>query len=175
MRHVDVWRLRLGVDDDARAIVRDVLAGYLDTSADALTFVHGAHGKPELVGAGRLRFNFARSGDVAVVAVAQGRDVGVDVERIAPARAHGPIADRLFSESEAAALRALGHDDRTRRFFQLWTHKEAYAKALGYGMAVPLRMLQAPRGWTLVDLPLGAEHAGALCVRGRRARVRLLA
>ena len=132
------------------------------------------YGKPELAGERGLRFNVSRSGDVVLLAVTHGRDVGVDVERIAAARAHGPIADRLFSESEAAELRALDYDDRTRRFFQLWTRKEAYAKALGVGMATPLRMLEAPRGWSLVDTPLGSEYAGALCVRGRRPRVRLL-
>jgi 4'-phosphopantetheinyl transferase len=174
VRYVDVWRLRVDPGDHARACVRSVLAGYLDVKPEALTFVSGPRGKPELEAAGRLQFNFSRSGSFGLLAVTRGRDIGVDVERIEPRRALGPIADRLFGADEAAALRSMPEATRIRRFFELWTQKEAYAKALGVGLSVPLERLRPPRGWSLVDLPLGPEHAGAVCVRGRRARVRLL-
>ena len=155
VRHVDVWRLRVGPASDARDLVRSILAGYLDAKPEALTFVHGPHGKPELESAGTLRFNFTRSGSFGLLAVTRGRDVGVDVERVEPRRALGPIADRLFGADEAAELRSLPEARRTRRFFELWTQKEAYAKALGVGLTVPLDRLRPPRGWSLVDLPLG--------------------
>jgi 4'-phosphopantetheinyl transferase len=174
MSGVDVWRLRVAARDDAHALVRSVLADYLDAAPEALTFVHGPHGKPELESVGRLRFNFTRSGSLGLLAVTRGRDVGVDVERIEPRRALGPIADRLFDAAEAAELRSMSEASRIRRFFELWTRKEAYAKALGVGLSVPLEWLRPPRGWSLVDLPLGPEHVGTLCVRGRRPRVRLL-
>lgn len=164
---VHVWR--------CAGDVRPALAAYLDVDPCSLELERGAYGKPELASRSGLRFNVARSGDVALLAVTRGREVGVDVERIDPGRAHGPIADQLFSESEAAELRALAYDDRTRRFYELWTRKEAYGKALGVGLAVPLRRLQASPGWFLRDLPVGDGFAGALCVRGNGVRVRLLA
>jgi len=174
VRQVDVWRLRVDSGDDAHARVRSVLASYVGAKPEALTFVHGLHGKPEIESAGRLRFNVSRSGSVGVLAVTWGRDVGVDVEQIDARRAVGPIADMLFDADEAAELRSLPEARRVRRFFELWTRKEAYAKALGVGLSVPLERLRPPRGWSLVDLPLGSDHVGALCVRGRRPRVRLL-
>lgn len=174
MTQVDVWQLCIDPGDDARALVRSVLAGYLDAKPEALTFVLGVHGKPELESAGRLRFNVSRSGSLGLIAVTRGRDVGVDVEQIDSRRALGPIADRLFEADEAAELRSLPEATRIRRFFELWTQKEAYAKALGVGLSVPLERLRPTRGWSLVDLPLGPDHVGALCVRGRRPRVRLL-
>ena len=174
MTQIDVWRLCIDPGDDARALVRSVLAGYLDAKPEALTFVHGVYGKPELESGGRLRFNVSRSGSFGLLAVTRGREVGVDVEQIDPRRAVGPIADRLFDADEAAELRSLPEARRIRRFFELWTQKEAYAKALGVGLSVPLERLRPTRGWSLVDLPLGPDHVGALCVRGRRPRVRLL-
>lgn len=175
MKQVDVWRLPVGEEDDAHAPVRRVLAKYLGVDPQSVQLERGAYGKPELAGGGRTRFSVARSGDVTLLAVTKGREVGVDVERIEPERAHGPIADQLFAPDEAAELRRLPFDERTRRFFQLWTRKEAYAKALGVGVAVPLRRLRAPSGWTVEDVSVGEGFAAAVCVQGRGMRVRLLA
>jgi 4'-phosphopantetheinyl transferase len=150
---VDVWQLPI-VSDGGQELVRSVLAGY--------------------GGSQDLRFSVSRSGDVGLLAVTRGRAVGVDVERVEPARALGPIADGLFAEDEAAELRSLSEERRVARFFQLWTQKEAYAKALGMGLALPLAWLRAPRNWSVHDLELPSGYAGAVCVRGRRVRVRLL-
>ncbi|HEU0303200.1 MAG TPA: 4'-phosphopantetheinyl transferase superfamily protein [Gaiellaceae bacterium] len=147
---VDVWPFPL----DGRDLMQSVLAGY--AGAD-------------------VRFSVSRSGTVGLLAVTRGRAVGVDVERIEPRRALGPIADQLFAADEAAELRALPEETRVARFYALWTRKEAYAKALGTGLAVPLGRLRPAYGWSVHDLPLGSEYAGAVCVRGWRARVRLLA
>jgi 4'-phosphopantetheinyl transferase len=154
--------------------VRASLAAYLGVDPGSVELERGAYGKPALAGEGGIRFSVARSGGLTLLAVTRGREVGVDVERIEPERAHGPIADRLFAPDEAAELRRLPFDERTRRFFQLWTRKEAYAKALGVGMAVPLRRLQAPSGWTVEDVSVGEGYAAAVCVQGRGTRLRLL-
>ena len=149
---VDVWRFPLGADD-GRELVRSLLAGY--------------------AGSG-LRSSVSRSGDVGLLAVTRWREVGVDVERVEPRHALGPIADRLFAEDEAAELRSLPDTGRIQRFFELWTRKEAYAKALGVGFAVPLAELRPTRAWSFHGLDLGPGYAGTVCVRGRRVRVRLL-
>jgi len=177
MTDVDVWRFSLDPPNGSlRESVRSILAGYLGADPDSLALAYGPHGKPELAGTfatSGLRFNASRSGRLGVLAVARGREVGVDVERIDPRRALGPIADQLFAADEAAELRALPEEGRIRRFFELWTVKEAYAKALGVGLSVPLSQLRAPRGWLVRDLPLGPGFAGALCVRGRGLRVHM--
>lgn len=165
----------------ARGMLRDVLADYLDVDPVSLAFEYGPRGKPSLAGrlGQRLRFSSSRSGGVAVLAVAFGREVGIDVERVDRKRALGPIAEQLFAPAEAAELRALSPQERTRRFFEIWTRTEAYAKALGIGLAIPLRRVDAgsggrlPGGWSLHDLPLGTGLAGALCVQGAGARVQM--
>ncbi len=166
-RKVDVWRFSLD------APVQATLARYLDRDPGSLEFEYGPYGKPSLVDGDGLEFSWARSGGVGVLAVARGCAVGIDVERIEPRRALGPIADQLFAVDEAAELRSLPEESRIRRFFELWTQKEAYAKALGTGMSVPLRRLRPPAGWSLHELQLGSGHAGALCVQGGRLRVHM--
>jgi phosphopantetheinyl transferase len=159
----------VGEADYGYTRVRQTLAAYLRRDPVSLEIGRAVYGKPFVAGRDRLlRFSYSRSGRVTVLAVARGADVGVDVERIDPARALGPIADALFSDEERAELRALAGERRVGRFFELWTRKEAVAKALGVGLAMPLARLQAPVGWQLEDLDLGAGLAGAVCVAGRR-------
>lgn len=150
MTSVDVWRL----PSDGRDLVESVLAGYAGPD---------------------VRFSVSRTAGLAVLAVTRGREIGVDVERVEPRRALGPIADRLFAPQEAAELHELPRGARVSRFYELWTRKEAYAKALGTGFAVPLDRLRPASGWLVRDLPLEPGYAGALCVRGRRACIRVLA
>jgi phosphopantetheinyl transferase len=159
---------RFAVDSDVHPLVRATLAAYLGREPATLAFVRTPHGKPFLAGERELRFSVSRSQGLAVLGVARGADLGVDVERHDRALALGPIADALFADEEAAELSALAEDRRISRFFELWTRKEAVAKALGVGLAMPLRLLRAPAGWQLDDLSLGPEVSGAVCVRGRR-------
>jgi 4'-phosphopantetheinyl transferase len=165
---VHVWRFSVG-----QASARRILAQVLDRHPRSLAFERGPYGQPRLVDAGGVEFSTARSGDIGVLAVTYGRAVGVDVEQIEPRHALGPIADRLFGDDEADELRSLSDERRVRRFYELWTQKEAYAKALGTGLAIPLRRLRAPAGWAVSELDVGPGHVGALCVRGSRLRVRL--
>jgi 4'-phosphopantetheinyl transferase len=121
--------------------LRLILAGYLSADPAGLRFTLARHGKPALVreaGWPDLRFNLSHSGDLAAVAVAVGREVGMDVERIEPGRAGMDIALRFFSRREVAALRQLAESDRSRGFFACWTRKEAYIKGRGEGLSLPL-------------------------------------
>lgn len=126
----------------ARGLLRRILAAYAGLDPASLRFAYGPHGKPSLApgqGAGTLRFNLSHSEDLALYAIAAGREVGVDVERIRPAFDGARIAREFFSTAEAATLAALPPAARTEAFFACWTRKEAYSKARGEGLALDPR------------------------------------
>jgi 4'-phosphopantetheinyl transferase len=170
----------------ARGVLRRLLAEALGRAPREVAFRYGRHGKPELAAgqtAARLRFNLAHSDGLALVALAWGREVGVDVERIRPGVDGDTIARRFFSPHEVAALRALPAAVRAQAFFRCWTCKEAYVKALGRGLALgldrfdvsldpaaPAALLahrgapEAPSRWTLVDVAAAPGYAAALAV-----------
>lgn len=119
----------------AHGFLRNVLGAYLGLRASSLSFSHGSHGKPSLVG---LRFNLTHSHGLAVLAVSSSRELGVDVEHIRPEVLGEGIAERFFSPREVEMLHALPERDRPLGFFHCWTRKEAYLKALGWGLSIPL-------------------------------------
>jgi 4'-phosphopantetheinyl transferase len=123
----------------AHGALRSILASYVDAEPGALDFVNGEHGKPALRGVtGRhsVEFNLSHSDDLALVAVARARPVGVDLERWSDGVEHLELAERFFSPGERKALRALAHapDLVAAGFFAAWTRKEAYLKATGQGI-----------------------------------------
>jgi 4'-phosphopantetheinyl transferase len=125
----------------ARGILRAILGAYLRCLPAEVDFAYGPHGKPALSSAGSgpsIRFNLSHSHGVAVYAFAQQRDIGVDVEKIRPEVAGEEIAGRFFSVREQAELGALPADQRAEGFFLCWTRKEAYVKARGSGIGIPL-------------------------------------
>jgi 4'-phosphopantetheinyl transferase len=128
-----------------RAAVRTILADYLSLGPSDVTFLHGPRGKPYLRSAGdenKLMFNVSHSGDLALVAVAMDREVGVDVEQIRPIRHVRNLVDRCLGRSERRAFLARDEADRVKLFLRYWTHKEAYLKALGEGLRIPLADVQ---------------------------------
>lgn len=124
-----------------RALLRCTLSRYAGIGPRAWAFETNAHGRPELA-AGQtalpLRFNVSHADGLLACAVTLGRDVGVDVECRERPGDTGAIAERFFASAERDDLRRLGPDERRRRFFEYWTLKEAYLKARGVGMAIPL-------------------------------------
>ena len=155
----------------ARAALRAILAAYLRRPAERLDLAADAGGKPFLrdaEGIAPLRFNIAHAESVALVAVAWQREVGVDIERETPEHADLAVARRMFAPEETLALAGMPPVLRCRAFFALWTSREAYAKAIGVGLAA---MRDTPRaGWTVRQLELGAGYAGAVAVeRGAEA------
>jgi len=137
---------RFHFERDRRAFVishgmtRRILARYQQVPAAQLAFVSGEFGKPALEGvtdASALAFNLSHSGGIALLAVARGREVGVDVEQWNAEIEHLQLADHFFSESEREALRALAGSppDVVAGFFAAWSRKEAYLKASGHGIS----------------------------------------
>jgi 4'-phosphopantetheinyl transferase len=123
----------------AHAWVRILLGRCLSRRPESLRFVAGPHGKPALADAAiDLRFNLSHAGERALVALALGRDVGVDIEEERQIDAL-ELASRFFAPAESEALRALAPSERIPAFFRCWTRKEAFIKALGEGLSFPLR------------------------------------
>lgn len=128
-----------------RGLLRIILGQYLDVVPAQIQFRYGLYGKPSLVGqvgtrsvSYDLQFNLAHSGEVALYALAWDYPIGVDVEHIRPIPDLDQIVERFFSRQERITLRSLPPEQRQTAFFNGWTRKEAYLKALGDGLARPL-------------------------------------
>jgi 4'-phosphopantetheinyl transferase len=164
----------------AHGCLRDILARYLGCEPAQLTFSTNKYGKPALIGHD-LEFNLSHSGDFALVAVTQGRRTGVDVEGIRSEMEIERLASRFFSPREVSELAALPPEQRITGFFNCWTRKEAYIKARGLGLSLPLdsfdvslapdepAFLHATRpdeqeaaGWTLLSLEVDPCYAAAV-------------
>lgn len=149
-----------------RAAVRSLLAEYLETPPDQIAFATGPHGKPKLAQPHEpLRFNLSHSGGLALIAVANGTEVGADIEQIRDRRDIPGLARRVFSEAEREAAA-----DSTRAFYRHWTAKEAYVKAIGHGLA-SLKSFEV-----LLDAPGGARivHVGGDVTMAARFTLRTL-
>lgn len=127
----------------ARGVLRSLLGRYLGTDPRSVAFRYESHGKPVLgdaFAAHGIRFNVSHSGEMALYAFARGRELGVDVEEVRRMEDGLDIAERFFSEAEVAAFRALPEEIRDDAFFNCWTRKEAYIKAVGEGLSFPLHV-----------------------------------
>jgi 4'-phosphopantetheinyl transferase len=184
--HFDIHRQRYVL---ARGLLRAILGHYLDVEASAVQLAYGPHGKPAVMGA-PLRFNLSHSEDLAVYALARELELGVDVERIRPMPDADGIARRYFSPAERAQLYRVSPDRFAQAFFHCWTRKEAYVKALGGGLSVPLdgfqvsllpqdpsRLLriegdaQRAAEWSLLNLDAAEGYAGALATHATAVRL----
>lgn len=181
----------------ARGSLRTILGAYLKKNPAQLSFSYSSYGKPALEGepdADELRFNLSHANEVALIAVTRGRAIGVDIEFIRPDVASAEIAERFFSPHEIAALRALPEEVQREAFFNCWTRKEAYIKAIGEGMSMPLDQFNvslAPGSaaallgnlrdatevsrWSLQELALGPGYVAAVAVEGRNWELRCFA
>lgn len=191
-------RFRFQKDRDhftvARGALRVILSRYLDAPPERLSFCYNEYGKPSLpqrLADGDLRFNLSHSRGLALCAVACGCEIGVDVEWIRADLAGEETIATYFSNQEAETIRALPPELRTQAFFDCWTRKEAFIKAVGEGLSYPLdqfsvtvipgrpaRLLSARGGaqevgrWSLAALDCGAGYAAALAVEGDIKRLR---
>jgi len=176
-----------------RQILRRLLGSYLGIAGREVEFRYSAHGKPELSGAqadSGLAFNASHSGSVALFAFVRRRAVGIDVEQLRDDIEVCDIATRFFSESEQASMLRLAKDLQHEAFFAGWTRKEAFVKAKGEGLSLPLHQFdvslapgQPPeilatrpdaderQRWLLRDLDAGHGYAAALVVEVNAVRL----
>jgi|GEM_PF-134532 len=171
----------------SRGILRFILGRYLDREPADLRFFYNAYGKPALTEemTDGLRFNLSHSAGLALYAVAQNREVGIDLEWIRPSLAREQIAERVFSAAEVAALRSLPDQLQAEGFFTYWTLKEAFTKAKGEGLTLPLDGFevspssegqvagltlyghpQEARCWSLLKLLPAPGYLAALAIEG---------
>ena len=127
-------------------LVRHVLGPLVGVSPEALAFETTANGKPRLVRPRRVAsggrfaavdFNLSHSENVLVLAVALGRQVGVDIEVVQPDVDVLAVAEAQFTAGELAWLRAVPPEQQGPAFYQLWTRNEAISKVSGQGIAWP--------------------------------------
>jgi 4'-phosphopantetheinyl transferase len=125
----------------SRALLRLILGRYLDLGPSRVQFGYGSHGKPYLLEeAGRtgISFNAADSNELALYAFSRQPNIGVDVEHIRELSDAQQIASSFFSMGENAEWLRLPSSQKTQGFFNCWTRKEAFIKAIGEGLSYPL-------------------------------------
>jgi 4'-phosphopantetheinyl transferase len=149
----------------AHGALRRILGRYLDERPEQIRFIADAKGKPHLVSradAPPLCFSLSHSGELALLAVTKDRGVGVDIEQVRPVSAWREIAARYFSGGEREALRSCSDDRTPEAFFQVWTRKEAYSKALGQGVSQIWRQFSvSPTAGATTVLRSAESEAGA--------------
>lgn len=123
----------------ARFALRTLLGKYLNCSPDKIIFAYNEHHKPSLYHptALNLHFNVSHSHDLAVYALRLNYVLGIDIEKYADDFKSG-FVERYFSQAEIGAFNRLATAQKPRAFYQLWTKKEAFIKAVGKGLAIPL-------------------------------------
>lgn len=171
----------------AHRLLRQLLGGYLGVAPADVQFTYGEHGKPALTDthARRVDFNMSHSGEAVVIAVSAAGPVGVDIEALRVMRDRDDVAQRTFAAGEFARLCGVDDEQRTEAFFNCWTRKEAFVKAIGDGLSHPLERFEvtlepgAPArlvhidgdvsraaAWTIGVLPHVPGFATALAVNG---------
>jgi 4'-phosphopantetheinyl transferase len=178
----------------ARGCLRSILSHYLDLPPADIGIRSAEHGKPLLeakhASVTPLHFNLSHSGELALVAVTGVGETGVDIEEIRPAFPVDQVARHFFSAGEVLCLGSLDPEERTAAFFRCWTRKEAFIKAHGMGLSLPLdqfdvslapgdppallRTAWDPRevsNWSLREVRTQPGFAASVAVRGHGYRL----
>lgn len=183
----DIHRRRLIA---RRGLLRQLLARYTGQDPAAIRYTYGHREKPALADSTDLQFNVSDSQDLAAYAITRGVEIGVDVEILRPMPDAISISEHYFSDPEREDLRSVGEEETAEAFFNCWTRKEAYLKAIGEGLAEPLnsfvvtlrpgeaaRFLEFKKvphevdSWELHHLRPSPESVGALALRQRGVKI----
>ncbi len=179
----------------ARGTLRTILARYVDRAPAQLEFCYSPWGKPQLTpghDADGLRFNLSHSQGLALYAITRDREIGVDLEGVRADFAWEEIAGRFFAPREVEALRSVPAASQHRAFFNCWTRKEAFVKARGGGLSLPLDQFEvslalgeparliattgdpqeAPH-WSIRELEPAAGYVAAIAVRAQKWELKL--
>jgi len=169
----------------ARGLLRKLLAAYLACNPVELKFEYAAKGKPSVAAAHAIKFNLAHSHGQAAYAFSRNRELGIDIELMRQDFGGEDIARRFFSTHEVQCLETVAKDLAGQAFFNCWTRKEAYIKAIGEGLSMPLEAFDvslAPgepaallqnrlnerevERWSMQSLTAPDGYAAALVVEG---------
>jgi 4'-phosphopantetheinyl transferase len=165
-----------------RGTLRLLLSRYLGIAATEFNFQYTEYGKPFLANSD-LHFNVSHTDGLALLAFVRNRQIGIDVEKVRAQDDLQKLAERFFSTHERHSLRNLAGRELHNAFFRCWTRKEAYIKAVGEGLSLPLHQFdvslepnptealiatrpdpeQATR-WTIRDVPVASGYVAALAV-----------
>ncbi len=159
----------------ARARLRQILGFYLGLAPEALRFDYGLYGKPALAGLPdeAPSFNLSHSGNWGLCVVSKGCAVGVDIEALGRSLDYAKLAAGFFSKSEQHWLQAGSERERRRRFFLIWTRKEAWLKGKGGGFSDSVQDLDRAHlqgccthagGWWIRSFPVTRDYLAALAV-----------
>ena len=122
-----------------RSALRRLLARYIEAAPADIAFEYGPYGKPDVPDA-PVSFNVSHSGSHALFAIGPRFELGVDVEVLGGRHADDLlVAKQFFSPREIETLRAHAPSARPRAFLLCWTRKEAFVKARGDGLSLPLQ------------------------------------
>ena len=171
----------------AHAYLRALLNSYLHIPSTHIAFRQNEYGKPSLSSPTQssLRFNLSHSNEIPLYAFTVQREVGVDVEYMRQNIDHEELARHSFSRYEQQTLQTLPPEERFAAFYRCWTRKEAYIKARGTGLSLPLHLFDVslenetstallasredPREvgrWSMRNLQPAVEYAGAVMAEG---------
>lgn len=180
----------------SRGLLRLLLAGYTGLSARELRFVYGPKDKPFLADdlaaeiaarlSAPLEFNVSHSHELVLIGFHLGRPLGVDVEHVRPMPDGRSISEHFFSKPEREVLARISDEGLADAFFRCWTRKEAYIKAVGDGLSIPLDCFDVTlhpedpvqflalngdpalaAGWSLFHLVPAEGYFGAVALEGR--------
>lgn len=174
-----------------RSILKKILSRMLNTVPGQLRFEFNAYGKPFLKSDPGLFFNVSHSGNFGLIAITSIADIGVDVEKYRHKMTGDDVAKRFFSSKEISDYLNLNVKERQQGFFNCWTRKEAFIKAVGMGLSLPLNSFDVslkpgskaqitairkppddPEKWTMESIYVDEEYAAAYTLRAKHFKTK---
>jgi 4'-phosphopantetheinyl transferase len=176
----------------SRSLLRKSLSHYLDASPSEVRFIYNKYGKPNIdpeYHQENIRFNLSHSENLALYAITQNREIGIDVEYIRKVDKADKIVKRFFSKEEGEFYYSQPDRKKNWAFFTLWTRKEAYSKARGMGIGLPtkefdlqlvptevghtnnIRTRNKESKWSLINIEIDSDYLAALATEGNDFKI----
>ncbi len=169
----------------SRGLLRENLGHYTGVNPSEIVFTYNNHGKPGIKpehNRENIKFNVSHSRDLAVYAICANREIGVDLEYIREVSSADRIIKRFFTSEEKDYYNSLPRYKKKMAFFTLWTRKEAYSKARGMGIGLPLKEYDlnllpnstetyARSKWSLIDIEVDKDYLAALATEGNNLEI----
>ncbi len=169
----------------SRGLLRENLGNYMGAAPAEIVFTYNDHGKPDIKSEHNpknIKFNVSHSRNLAIYAICLEREIGVDLEYIRDVSSADKIINRFFTNEEKDYFNSLPEYRKKMAFFRLWTRKEAYSKAKGMGIGLPLKEFdfnlipdstekQTESKWSLIDIEVDSHYLAALATEGNNLEI----